>query len=84
MMRNGVPELYGKVRVHPKNPVLDLSRLPNLDIRLVFEKRFQKSLFVKKVFVLGPQDNFQINMTGKLVHELYAEEEDSINQTGSG
>lgn len=72
-MRHGVPELYGKVRIKPKNPVLDLSRLPDMDIRLVFDKRFDKALFDKKVFVIGPQHNFQINMTGSLVHELLTE-----------
>lgn len=81
-MRHGVPELYGKVRIKPRNPVLDLSRLPDMDIRLVFDKRFDKALFDKKVFVIGPQHNFQINMTGSLVHELITEPDE--DQQGGG
>ena len=52
-LQQGVPELYAKVRVSPKNPVLDLSRITDAGVRLVFDKRFVKSLYDQKVFVIG-------------------------------
>lgn len=72
-LQQGVPELFGKVRVSPKNPVLDLSRLTDVGVRLVFDKRFVKSLYDQKVFVIGKYTNYRINITGSLVQELPAQ-----------
>ena len=72
-LQQGVPELYAKVRVSPKNPVLDLSRITDAGVRLVFDKRFVKSLYDQKVFVIGRFTNYRINITGSLVQELPAQ-----------
>lgn len=72
-LQQGVPELYAKVRVSPKNPVLDLSRITDAEVRLVFDKRFVKSLYDQKVFVIGRYTNYRINITGSLVQELPAQ-----------
>lgn len=72
-LQQGVPELFGKVRVSPKNPVLDLSRLTDVGVRLVFDKRFVKALYDQKVFVIGKYTNYRINITGSLVQELPAQ-----------
>lgn len=72
-LQQGVPELYAKVRVSPKNPVIDLSRISDVGVRLVFDKRFVKSLYDQKVFVIGRFTNYRINITGSLVQELPAQ-----------
>jgi len=72
-LQQGVPELYAKVRVSPKDPVLDLSRITDAGVRLVFDKRFVKSLYDQKVFVIGRYTNYRINITGSLVQELPAQ-----------
>ena len=69
-LQQGVPELYAKVRVSPKNPVLDLSKITDVGVRLVFDKRFVKSLYDQKVFVIGRFTNYRISITGSLVQEL--------------
>ena len=69
-LQQGVPELYAKVRVSPKNPVLDLSKITDVGVRLVFDKRFVKSLYDQKVFVIGRFTNYRIGITGSLVQEL--------------
>lgn len=69
-LQQGVPELYAKVRVPPKNPVIDLSRISDVGVRLVFDKRFVKSLYDQKVFVIGRFTNYRIGITGSLVQEL--------------
>lgn len=89
-LQQGVPELYAKVRVSPKNPVLDLSRITDAGVRLVFDKRFVKSLYDQKVFVIGRFTNYRINITGSLVQELPAQrtaetpapQEDTSNPNG--
>lgn len=72
-LQQGVPEFYAKVRVSPKNPVLDLSRLTDVGVRLVFDKQFVKALYDQKVFVIGRFTNYRINITGSLVQELPAQ-----------
>ena len=72
-LQQGVPEMYAKVRVIPKNPVLDLSRITDVGIRLVFDKQFVKALYDQKVFVIGRFTNYRINITGSLVQELPAQ-----------
>jgi len=72
-LQQGVPELYSKVRISNKNPVLDLSRITDVGIRLVFDKRFVKALYDQKVFVIGCFTNYRINITGSLVQELPAQ-----------
>ena len=72
-LQQGVPELYAKVRVSPKNPVIDLSRISDVGVRLVFDKRFVKSLYDQKVFVIDRFTNYRINITGSLVQELPAQ-----------
>ena len=69
-LEQGVPSLYAKVRVSPKNPVLDLSKITDVGVRLVFDKRFVKSLYDQKVFVIGRFTNYRIGITGSLVQEL--------------
>ena len=69
-LQQGVPELYAKVRVSPKNPVLDLSKTTDVGVRLVFDKRFVKALYDQKVFVIGRFTNYRISITGSLVQEL--------------
>jgi len=89
-LQQGVPELYAKVRVSPKNPVLDLSRITDAGVRLVFDKRFVRSLYDQKVFVIGRFTNYRINITGSLVQELPAQrmaepssdKEDTSNPNG--
>ena len=70
ILQQGVPELYAKVRVSPKNPVLDLSKITDVGVRLVFDKRFVKALYDQKVFVIGRFTNYRISITGSLVQEL--------------
>lgn len=83
-LRQGVPELFGKVRVSPKNPVLDLSRLTDVGVRLVFDKRFVKALYDQKVFVIGKYTNYRINITGSLVQELPAQRlDEGVSETDS-
>lgn len=72
-LQQGVPELYAKIRISPKNPVLDLSRLTDVAVRLVFDKQFVKALYDQKVFVIGRFTNYRINITGSLVQELPAQ-----------
>lgn len=89
-LQQGVPELYAKFRVSPKNPVLDLSRITDAGVRLVFDKRFVKSLYDQKVFVIGRFTNYRINITGSLVQEFPARrmaetsvpQEDTSNPNG--
>lgn len=69
-LQQGVPELYAKVRLSPKNPVLDLSKITDAAVRLVFDKRFVKALYDQKVFVIGRYTNYRISITGSLVQEL--------------
>lgn len=78
-LQQGVPELYAKVRVSPKNPVLDLSRITDAGVRLVFDKRFVKSLYDQKVFVIGRFTNYRINITGSLVQELPAQQKEEAS-----
>ena len=78
-LQQGVPELYAKVRVSPKNPVLDLSRITDAGVRLVFDKRFVKSLYDQKVFVIGRFTNYRINITGSLVQELPAQQKEETS-----
>lgn len=78
-LHQGVPELYAKVRVSPKNPVLDLSRITDAGVRLVFDKRFVKSLYDQKVFVIGRFTNYRINITGSLVQELPAQQKEEAS-----
>lgn len=81
-LQQGVPELYAKVRVSPKNPVLDLSKITDVGVRLVFDKRFVKSLYDQKVFVIGRFTNYRINITGSLVQELPAQKyTDSVSES---
>lgn len=72
-LQQGVPELYTKVHVSPKNPVIDLSRISDVGVRLVFDKSFVKALYDQKVFVIGRFNNYRINITGSLVQELPAQ-----------
>lgn len=72
-LQQGVPELYAKVHVSPKNPVIDLSRISDVGVRLVFDKSFVKALYDQKVFVIGRFNNYRINITGSLVQELPAQ-----------
>lgn len=72
-MQFGVPELYGKARISHKEAKLDLSRLPDVAVRLVFDRKLVKKLYDHKVFVIGRHTNFQINLTGGLVTELPAQ-----------
>lgn len=78
-LQQGVPELYAKIRVSPKNPVLDLSRITDAGVRLVFDKRFVKSLYDQKVFVIGRFTNYRINITGSLVQELPAQQKEEAS-----
>ena len=50
--------------------MLDLSKITDVGVRLVFDKRFVKSLYDQKVFVIGRFTNYRIGITGSLVQEL--------------
>ena len=83
-LQQGVPEFYAKVRVNRKKPVLDLSRVTDVGVRLVFDKRFVKSLYDQKVFVVGRYENYRINLTGSLVQELPAQTPPDNKAPGAG
>lgn len=82
---DGVPELYKKVRLKTRNPIIDLSMVEGVGVRLIFNKGFVKKLYDQKVFVVGRYINYDIDVPATCVQELGAQfpETKKKEETGS-
>jgi len=77
----GIPELYTKMRVSLKRPIIVLRQLSDVEVRLVFDKRFAKRLMDQRIFVVSKYINTRFDLNGMRVVDLWLQgdkdEEDS-------
>ena len=66
----GVPELYTKMRISLKKPIIELRQLSDVEIRLMFSKYFSKRLLDQKVFVVSKFKNSRFDLNGMRVVDL--------------
>jgi len=63
----GVPELYAKLRVSPREPKIDLRQLSDVEIRLVFDKGFTKKMLNQRVFIISKYKNTRFDLDASTV-----------------
>ena len=66
----GVPELYSKLRVSLKKPIIELRQLSGIEIRLMFSGYFSKHLLDQKIFVVSKFKNSRFDLNGMQVVDL--------------
>lgn len=69
--RAGVPELYAKMRVSIKKPIIELRQLSDVEIRLMFDKFFAKKLMDQRIFVVSKHRNTRFDLNGMRVVDLW-------------
>ncbi len=73
----GVPEIYAKLRVSPREPKIDLRQLSNVEIRLVFDKSFAKKLLNQRIFIVGKHQNTRFDLETSTVDLWLSGEKDT-------
>lgn len=69
-IQDGVPVLYEKQRIDPKNPVLYLNHIGNTGIRLVFDKSYLKKSLDQTIFIIGKHENYRFELDSRLIYDL--------------
>jgi len=67
----GVPELYSKMRVSLKRPIIELRQLSDVEVRLMFDKHFAKKLMDQRIFVVSKFRNTRFDLNGMRVVDLW-------------
>ena len=67
----GIPELYAKMRVSLKRPIIELRQLSDVEIRLIFDKRFATQLMDQRIFVVSKYRNTRFDLNGLRVVDLW-------------
>ena len=66
----GVPELYAKLRVSLKKPIIELRQLSDVEIRLMFDKHFSKRLLDQRIFVVSKYKNARFDLNGARIVDM--------------
>jgi hypothetical protein len=66
----GVPELYAKLRVSLKKPIIELRLLSDVEIRLMFDRSFAKRLLDPRIFVVSKYKNTRFDLNGARIVDI--------------
>lgn len=69
--QQGVPVLYRKERIKIQTPILKLTQLDNVQIRLVFNKKLAAALNDQMLFVIGRYHNLRFPSDGNGIQDFW-------------